>query len=236
MDSILFLFLFIFPGAFSKLLQEKFFPQQRYRSSDHTGWVEISEMIVFSMVVLLSGLFARTFLLAHDFDVTEYVDSFSNTSFLITYISFSFLASIIYTFLFHLLNKYVIMVVINKLNQWKGRPAEGLYQTVWEELFETDGYIRKNNIVVSVEKDGHILSRGLLESYSPPQSPNNEILLKHCCEIEAYFEDDKTLPKESKIFGKTKAEYCNLQNGYVLKFYDMEKYHAYLDGIEDSAD
>lgn len=234
MDSILFLFLFIFPGAFSKLLKERFTPKKQYRINDHNGWVELSEIVVFSMVVLFSGLIARSCFFTHNLDMNSYFESFTSTKFFIAYIVFAFLASMIYTFLFHKLNKAVVPFVINRYNQWKGRPVEGLYQTIWEEVFETDKYSTQKGVVVSIEKDGHVLSRGFLEAYPPPQSPNSEILLKYCCEVEAYFENDKRLPEEGKIFGKTNLEYCDLQNGFVIKFYDMAKYHAYVDSLQTS--
>lgn len=234
MDSILFLFLFVFPGALSKLMKERFIPKKQYRIGDSNGWVELSEMVVFSIVVLFSGLIARACFLTHDLNINNYFESFTNTKFLVVYIVFASLVSIAYTFLFHKLNKAVVPFVINRYNQWKGRPVEGLYQTIWEEVFETDKYSTQKGVVVSIEKDGHVLSRGFLEAYPPPQSPNSEILLKYCCEVEAYFENDKRLPEEGKIFGKTNLEYCDLQNGFVIKFYDMAKYQDYIDRMQVS--
>lgn len=235
MDSIIFLFVFVFPGALSKLIKERFFPRKQYRISDSNGWVELSEMVVFSIIVLFTGLIVRAYFLTRNLDINNYFASFTSTKFLIIYIIFAFFASIVYTALFHILNKTLVPFVINFYNQWKGRPTEGLYQTIWEEIFETNKYFEKKQVVVSIEKDGHILSRGFLEAYPPPQSPNNELLLKYCSEIEAYFKNDESLPEGSKIFDKTYIEYFDMQNGYVIKFYDMQKYNDYINNQKKSS-
>lgn len=235
MDSIIFLFVFVFPGALSKLIKERFFPKKQYRISDSNGWVELSEMVVFSIIVLFTGLIVRAYFLTHDWDINNYFTSFTSSKFLIIYIIFASFASFVYTFLFNKLNKNVLLVIINRYNRWKGRPTEGLYQTIWEEIFETNKYLKKKPVVVSIEKDGHILSRGFLESYPPPQSPSNELLLRYCSEIETFFKKDESLPAESKIFAKTYIEYFDMQNGYVIKFYDMQKYNDYINSQKKSS-
>ena len=74
--------------------------------------------------------------------------------------------------------------------------------------------------VVKVETHG-VTSVGFLRGSSWQVK---EIMLSQCSEIEAYFERDaRTRNSEDKVFDKVLYEHINLEHGYKISFYDIDK-------------
>ena len=84
--------------------------------------------------------------------------------------------------------------------------------------------IPNNSIVVAIEKDGTLISRGLIAEYPAPQTDCNDIVLQYCSAIEKIFTEDEMKPEDEKIFNIIDLEYCDFEKGVTIKFYNMEAY------------
>lgn len=115
-DSILFLFLFILPGAFSKLLQQRFAPYKRFENADNNSWVELCEMIVFSSIVLLTNIVIVKFKYKNITITNDYIKLIVDIDFLIWYIILTLTITAIYTFIFNKMNKGIIVKLVMKKN------------------------------------------------------------------------------------------------------------------------
>lgn len=217
-DSILFLFLFIFPGAFSKVLYNRFCPKSNKIQKTH--YTELSEILVSSVVILLLNMITIVCLNRFGKVPTTVIGT------LIGYILITLINTALFSFVFYFLNKYAILFMINKYNKWSGKAEEAPNQTVWETVFESKKYvdIPNNPIVVAIEKDGTLISRGLIAEYPAPQTDCNDIVLQHCSAIEKIFTEDARKPEDEKIFNMIDLEYCDFEKGVTIKFYNMEAY------------
>lgn len=138
-------------------------------------------------------------------------------------------ATALFTFLYFYFDKYVVTFGVNIFNKAIGRPAETKNRTIWEDIFEGTQFLNTQQgfIVMSVEKDGQILSRGMLREFPSPDLECDELILCNCAEIEAFFESDEGKKPENKIFWKTDFEYTILSKGITMKFYNLDKYRQY---------
>lgn len=228
-SNVIFILLFVFPGAFSQILNNRFSPK---RSRIHkTNIVEFSEILASSTVIMAISFFV---IYLYDGTVINSVYTFTalmeKNNFLIKYIVLNIFITCVFTFCFHYLNKIVVTKCINWFNKKMNKPQESGNESIWEDVFEKFEYIdlRKNPPVLSIEKDGNVLSRGFLRKWPAPNTDCNEIVLVHCAEIEGYFEDDKNKPINEKVFYKTVIEYCFFDTGITIKFYDMTKYNQII--------
>ena len=229
-DSILFLFLFIFPGAFSKLLKNKFAPNSKVVKESKSSLMETSEIVVTSVTVLLINLFILgRFCNIKIENLNQFTELTGQGQFLIKYIEFTFVSTIGFTFLFYYFNKYPLLFLINAINKKKQRLTETQNTTLWENIFENKKIVcnSKAPIIVSIEKDGEVLSRGELSQFSPPHINCSELILENCTYIEEFFERDLMKDFDDKFFAFTVFEYTILDQGITIKFYDNTKYVEY---------
>ena len=236
MDSVLYLFLFILPGAFSKILRRKFAPVHVSVEKNKSSLIETSEIVVISFVIFcLNNMFievCRFFKgISGEFSI---IDSLNQSDFLMRYILLTFIVTALFTYGYYFFDRIVISKVLNCYNKALDLPEETVNRTLWEDIFETDNFLdlKTGSIIVSVEKDGQVLSRGLLREFPSPNSECDELILVYCAEIEEFFEHDKTVEPKDKIFGKTDFEYTILSKGITLKFYNIDKYKEYANAVE----
>lgn len=226
-DSVLFLFLFIFPGTFSKILKDKFAPGSKVLQEGKSSLTETSEIIVISMAVLLINLLILKLFKKFDFlSAKEFIGLFEQIQFLMGYICLTFISTMVFTIIFHFSNKNIMFRISNIYNEIFNKPLETPSRTVWESIFEGTDYIDigNNSVVVAIEKDGVLIARGLISEYPQPNSNCNDILLQYCTEIDQIFLQDELREQSEKIFIKIDFEYCDFHKGVTFKFYNMDRY------------
>lgn len=232
MNSVLYLFLFILPGAFSKILRRRFSPIHISAERNKSSLIETSEIVVISFVIFcLNNLFAKSCRYVRGFtNEFSIIDSLNNADFLMQYILLTMVVTALFTFGYFYFDKYILIKIINAFNKAVGRPLETENRTIWEDIFEGTEFldIQKGSIVMSIEKDGKILSRGMLREFPAPDSECDELILCNCEEIEEYFRLDATRAPEERYFQRTEFEYTILSKGITLKFYDNSRYLEFL--------
>lgn len=237
MNSVLYLFLFILPGAFSKILRRRFSPIHISVERNKSSLIETSEIVVISFVIFcLNNLFLKGSRIAKGLtDEFNIIDNLSNMDFLIGYILLTMVVTALFTFGYFYFDKYILIEIVNFFNKIVGHPPETKNRTLWEDVFESKNFIdtKKGFIVMSIEKDGQVLSRGMLREYPEPGSECDELILINCAEIEAYFDSDEGKDPEEKIFWKTDLEYTILSKGITMKFYNLDKYRDYEKNFKD---
>lgn len=236
MNSVLYLFLFILPGAFSKILRRRFAPVHMSVEKNKSSLIETSEIVVVSFVIFcLNNIFIKGCRhmkgISDEFSI---IDSLNQSDFLMEYILLTFVMTALFTYGYFYFDKVLVSKGINRFNKLLGLPEETENRTVWEDVFETERYLKFNDgpIVVSVEKDGQILSRGILKEFPSPNSDCDELILIQCVEIEQFFEYDKGAEPDERFFGKTDLEYTIMSKGITMKFYNSDKYREYLGSTE----
>ncbi len=224
-DSVLFLFLFILPGALSKILLHEFAPK-RDANKDKTTIMETAEIIVFSSIVLFFNSLIVTFFRTNK-NGADILTSIHSYQFLIKYIALTICITILFTAILHFVVKKLSNKGTNIYNKKNGKCEELPFPTVWENIFESNKIIdiTKGDHIVSIEKGGIIVSCGFLKYFPAPQTNCNELGLIRSKEVEAFFARDKLCTKdEYKVFHDTILEYYNMEYDVVIKFYDMQKY------------
>ena len=129
----------------------------------------------------------------------------NQSDFLIRYILLTFVVTALFTYGHFYFDRVLVSKGINFYNKLLGLPEETANRTLWEDVFESDEFLdlNKASIVMSIEKDGVILSRGMLREFPSPNSDCDELILVNCAEIEQYFEYDKTVEPQDRFFEKT---------------------------------
>ena len=236
MNSVLYLFLFILPGAFSKILRRRFSPIHLSVERNKSSLIETSEIVVISFVIFcLNNLFIKVCGSAKGLsEEISIINNLDNTDFLVRYILLTFVMTALFTYCHFYFDRVLISKGINLYNKLMDLPEESENRTIWEDIFETTNYLdyKEGFIVVSIEKDGKVLSRGMLREFPSPNSDCDELILVNCAEIEKYFEYDESVEPEDKFFWKTDFEYTILSKGITLKFYNLDKYREFADSTE----
>lgn len=224
-DSVLFFFLFVLPGAFSKLLMHKFAPSKNNDTS-RTSLVEMAEIVVVSAIVYLINIWFLAIINKANINF-NILGHFSDINFLKKYI----LITLITTTIFTAINYFVVKKATNKIcnfyNRKLNKNQELPFPTTWENIFESNYIVdfSKYEPIVSIEKNGVVISRGVLKYFSAPQIELPDFGLIKCAEIESYFKRDEECTKdEYKIFRNTLVEYYDSKSDLLIKFYDTSEY------------
>lgn len=231
-SNVIFILLFIFPGAFSQILNNRFSPKSN--KIHKNSIIEFSEILATSMIIMIINfiiIYLKTGFMIDS--VKLFTELLMVNKFLIKYVVLTTIVTCLFTFIFNYINKIIINYMINKFNKKMNKPTESNSSTIWESIFEHYEFIDlyNNPPVISIEKDGVLLTRGFLRKWTGPNVDCNELVVNHSVEIEAYFESDKNKPDNEKIFYKIVMEYCFFETGTVIKFYDMTKYNDYVNSL-----
>ena len=81
---------------------------------------------------------------------------------------------------------------------------------------------------ITLEKNGQIITSGMLATYAPPNQERRDILLKDTQGFKLYLDNDKNLPKEKKLLDIIECEYYDFNNDLLIKVYDNKKLVKYL--------
>lgn len=221
-DSIAFFLMFLYPGLFISVLNNKFIPS----SQTKTKYTETVHNFIFSVVVFLGTLIIIQNGFKHLFKVKENYYSincikleFSNIKFLIIYITIATLLSVIVAILWYLIDKHILLHAINKWNKMHNKPPNTKYRTVWETIFENPD-IKVIGRVVSIEIGDKFIV-GTINGWTPPDVHNKELYIMHSTKIQKYFDE--------KYFDDIEFQYIDLDKNMVIKFYNMDKYNQYVE-------
>lgn len=226
-DSVFFLFLFILPGAFSKILKKRFAPTHISIDRNKSALMETSEIVVVSSVIYLINKRVID-LYRKNIDAQEAVELFGSISkadFLTKYVLLTLAVTILFTIIFHYFNKKVLTWFVNRWNVFNGHSPESEYQTIWENVFESKNYFDfdgkdKNGVIMSITKDGTVLSSGYIREIPAPCTECDDIVLEKNKAV-----DDFLSQNPAPI---TRFEYTVLSQGVTLKVYNYEDFAKYI--------
>lgn len=232
-ENIYFLILFTLPAALNVIYNAhiRHVPVAKPDKS-----VELAECIIFCFTVFMCNivfmhnemsLFVRYSLLQES-EILQFCQQtgFNYINFMIKYFIVNIFTSIGVLIVWYTLGQCIFRKIKNKINKHEDRPEELKFSDVWSNIFETDKYINPNDdVVICIEKNGAIVTTGVVMTYSPPNQEKREFLLTDTDLVRQIFEDDKKIPLEYRVFPMARYEYYDIQQDVLIKLYDAQEYN-----------
>lgn len=232
LEAILIAILFLIPGFLIDKMSSSFFPRTIKECGEFDKTVNC---IILSIVVMFVNIiFIKIFFKNINIDtIASLQNKLGEIDFLMTYLLLTFCICIITTFFNeHIFGKSILWLN-NKFRKANKRPKETKFPTVWDEIFENSN-VNLENVYMTIEKDGEIITQGTLKSHSPPNFNNKELLLCYTNDIKKILEDDKLKSKDKMLFDEIDMEYFNFETGILVKIYDMSKYNNYIESNSEA--
>lgn len=228
LEAIFIAILFLVPGFFVDIIRNKFFQKANKKCSDFENTVRA---VMISLIIIFFNIIIINFInMIFDKDridtIRQLQGKLINLKFLIGYLILTFIVCILYSFFCEYIIGKLNLKLLNYYREKNNLSSIENSTTVWEFIFENPE-IDLNNRYVTIEKDGKIITQGGIKHYSAPDYNNKELLLKHTDMIKEILEEDKTWPKDERLFDKIEIEYFHFETGILVKFYDMNKYNEY---------
>ncbi len=231
-ENIYFLILFTLPAALN-IIYNAHIRHVPVTKTDKS--VELAECVIYCLAVFLGNivvmhkemaLFVQYALLQQEEMVRFCNDTgFSYINFMVKYFLVNIAMSVVVLFGWYTLGQWLIRKIENAVNKYKDRPEELKFSDVWSNVFETEEYINPNDFVVSIEKNGSVITAGVVMIYSSPSQEKKEFLLTDTDLIRQIFEDDKNISLEYRVFPQALYEYYDIERDILIKLYDTEKYN-----------
>jgi len=212
------------------LLYKRVLPCKR---EEESGYEKTAKTLIYSSFVLLLNLLAIKFIFkGMSINFESFDANFKNVSFLMKYIMLTLVSSSIFAVGYHYINKKVFLRLHNKHRKSKGLSIETVFPTVWDEIFENP-VIDITNTVISVHKDGEMISQGFLSSHSPPTLKDKEITLIYSSWVKQKLDDDKKLPEDKRLLDQVDVEYYDFSTGTLIKKYNSDKICAIMEPVSE---
>ena len=230
-DSLVFLVLFIVPGAIYIVFNRYVRLVPRLEKDES---IRLSSALIFSSCVLAVNFL----ILQNDFEYfVGNASIFEDTALLFRIITANLLISLVLCIVWAgAIKKYIYTRFVNFLNKTLKRPQESENEELWNDIFETKKYLNiVENNVVSIEKDG-VKTVGMIKAYTAAVTGRIEFLVAHSSDIEKYFEHDKSAKEEDRIFPTVEYVYLDITNGLKISFYDTSKYEEWVNRCEAEAE
>ncbi len=227
LEAIFIAILFLIPGFLIEKITNRIF--QKTIIEDYSDFDKTVKYIILSIetmiinIIFISKVCKNTDLKT----VTQLQEKLGEIEFLIKYLGLTILVCGILIFLNELL-KRGILYISNIIRDKNNLPTETKFTTIWDEIFENKA-INLTDVYISIEKDGNIITQGVLKSYSPPNFKNKELKLCYTNDIKKILEEDKSKNESEMLFDEISMEYFNFETGILVKFYDMSKYNNYVE-------
>ena len=227
LEAIFIAILFLIPGFLIEKITNRIF--QKTIIEDYSDFDKTVKYIILSIetmiinIIFISKVCKNTDLKT----VTQLQEKLGEIEFLIKYLGLTILVCGILIFLNELL-KRGILYISNIIRDKNNLPTETKFTTIWDEIFENKA-INLTDVYISIEKDGNIITQGVLKSYSPPNFKNKELKLCYTNDIKEILEEDKSKNESEMLFDEISMEYFNFETGILVKFYDMSKYNNYVE-------
>lgn len=233
-ESIYFIILFLLPAALNMIynVHIRQVPQAKNDKS-----IELAECVLFSLAVFFINIMLLRSQMYHlvNYLILDGVDrvqfctttGFEYLDFMILYFIINLFTSIGVIILWYTLGQWMFRRIKNKINKSTTRPEELKYNSAWVNLFETNDFINPDECVIKIEKDGALITAGLIRIYSSPTTEKRDILLYNTDSIKELFEDDIGKGVNERIFPYSDYEYYDFETGCLIKIYNTEKYNEY---------
>lgn len=227
LEAIFIAILFLIPGFLIEKITNRIF--QKTIIEDYSDFDKTVKYIILSIetmiinIIFISKVCKNTDLKT----VTQLQEKLGEIEFLIKYLGLTILVCGILIFLNELL-KRGILYISNIIRDKNNLPTETKFTTIWDEIFENKA-INLTDVYISIEKDGNIITQGVLKSYSPPNFKNKELKLCYTNDIKKILEENKSKNESEMLFDEISMEYFNFETGILVKFYDMSKYNNYVE-------
>ena len=230
METIITAVLFSVPGFIVDRVNERLFPGTKKTMSDIDKTVSAiinSSIVIIINIAIISILswMGVINLELTSFDILQ--DKLLDIDFFTKYILLTSISCIIWGFLNELVIKKLILKIINFRNNKSGALEESEFETVWDEIFENKDQPLENTYI-SIEKDGELITQGLICRYTGPGSARREFYLTYTSVFKEYLDADELLPEDKKLLSKIDREYFDFETGILIKFYNKEKFENYL--------
>lgn len=230
-ENLYFLILFTLPAAINIIYNThiRYVPKS-YKDKS----VELAECIFFCLNVFIINVLilkdkVRLFfeyLLLKESDVQAFIEKtkFDYLDFMIQYFLINLLTSIVVICIWNWVLKKMYLLGNNKINKLIGRAEEAKYGDVWRNIFEEKELIDVNNHAVLIEKNGQMVTTGLIGMYQAPNEEQKEIVVYNTERIKELLEEDKIKQYENRVFKDSVYEYYNISEDVLIKFYSLEEY------------
>lgn len=230
MDQVISLILFVVPGIFINLLYKEYTPRTKNEPTDYEKTVIA---FIYSFAVLVMNISIMRFIFTIKIEnLSQLMGSLKITDFLLKYVLLMLSNSIIFAIAWYYIKKYPLLKLYNIFRGKRGLSKQTRFSSVWDEIFE-NAEMDLSDTYVTIEKEGKLITQGLISLYSPIDSKEKEFKLICTDSFKAYLENDKQLPEDERIFNNIEFEYFNMQTGMLIKFYNNEKLKEYLSSLDD---
>lgn len=233
-ENLYFLILFTLPAAFN-IIYNTYIRHVPRSYQDKS--VELAECIVYCLFVFLANVlilkkdvvsFVNYMLLdkSDSAAVTIFLKKFQfdYITFMIHYFVVNIATSIGIIFIWNIVLKTFYRECCNIVNELRDKPEEVMFGDVWRNLFETNELIDVNNHAIWIEKNGQLVTTGLIAMYQAPNEKEKELVVYNTDYIKEIFEEDKTKPYRERIFKQSVYEYYNIEKDVLIKFYSLKEY------------
>lgn len=230
MDQIVFIVVFIFPGILINIVRERI---GKVSDEETTAYEELTIALFFSLIILiLSTWMSKYFLNTELTNLESLKTQFTEFSFLFRYIVLTLVVTAL-VFCIHLpIEEKILQRIVNYLRGKRKLSEETNFKTEWSEVFENPDF-DLSNTYISVERDGQLITCGLLKSYSNPKERNKGLILIATNTIKEFLEYDKDNPDE-RFLDVIDQEYFDISTGTLFKFHNKEKIQTYMNNINPS--
>lgn len=219
METIFISVLFSIPGFIANMLEDRLFNKITIEKTNFDK--TIPAIIYSSLILILNVTVMKNIFKVKINTFYELIQKLSNLEFFNKYLLLSFATCFIFVFVKVYIWDKLVLFFINIWRKLRNLPSETKFNTVWEEVFENP----ENPImdkIISIEKDGVVISKGVLEKFNSHNGKNREFLLIETEETKEFLEDPENL------LDKIDMEYYDQDSGHLIKFYNTEKLYKYL--------
>lgn len=135
-------------------------------------------------------------------------------------LAFCFLA-----LLFNFIIYHSYLKIKNKIYHRWDLPEETTSQTSWATVFTKNKLLNSNNVCVAIYKNNDLITAGLVYNYPSLTHPNRDFLLYQTDHIQNILHEDELKEEKDRVFEYSNAEYYDVNNNMLIKFYSLEKYN-----------
>lgn len=225
METILVAVIFSIPGIISNRILFRVFPKS---IGERTEYEKTITAIIDSIFVLILNIVVLNLFLNKDIKTFEnLLTRLSYMSFFIKYSVLTLFNCFILSAIKRFLYNPLVLKVINLYKNNKGGIQENIWPSAWEYIFENPE-ISKKDMYITIEKNGEVITAGLVDVYPPPNQKNRDILLRDTQGFKLYLDNDKNIPEDKRLLDIIKYEYYDFNNDLLIKIYDNTKLIAYL--------
>ena len=231
MDTIILSIIFSVPGIMVTKIEKRLEPKSFEDKSEYEKTIiaiPISAIILIINVLLMNIISQEKI-----YSISTLLKMMNDFSFLAGYMLITTITCLVVFFIKNKVVEPVILKIINIFKKKHNMPIESKYPSEWERIFENKDE-PVNDMYISIEKDGKVITQGLLTGYSPPNQKNKDISLIGTKQFKEYLSNDYRLDDNNKLVDIIKKEYYDFNTGILIKIYHNTKLLEYFRSQEDN--